>query len=457
MIHLAEHAPAGPGLATLASLPLTAAQKYYYPLLTDNECAPAFLSMFMISEGVRIQPGVSARRLQRALKRLVARHDVLRLRFVEQGGQVRAHLAPEASVELNVRDYGQTSYEDMLRICSDLVAEPMDVTAPLQSAFHLLRFAELGDVILIRLNHIITDAYGATILAEDLIKLFLGLPLGGSGLSHIDYLNEFEAKLPPYEGQVRAYWEELLANPPQPWLPTTGHSCSASAIPLHQVRETSQYSLNLAADDTTRLVERCKANEATVYTAAVAALAEVLEERSGLNDIIGRNVLARSQGTLSNYVGFCVQFPFFRMRVEDGDTILERAAAFRKQLQNTLQYPSIATASPGGVIEESLVAARGVGAELFAHLAAADGRSKSSPFRALFRTAGGAPIQLGPATIERMPFVRTPAVDLSADIHLLIVPFEETTTFKMCCDPARRSSAELEEISTEMAEKLRRV
>jgi hypothetical protein len=140
--------------------------------------------------------------------------------------------------------------------------------------------------------------------------------------------------------------------------------------------------------------------------------------------------------------------------MSDGGTLLERAAAFRQQLAQTINHPSKPMAMPDNEIEDSLRQVRGVGSQVFAHMPAADGRTKSSPFAALFRTVGGKPIQVGPVIVERMPFGHKPAIGLPVDLVFLVVPFEEGTRVVLAGDAATIDTAELQGLSARVLEKL---
>lgn len=446
-----------PSVQMTEVLPLTATQAAHYPMLADPDCSARFKAMMMISQAVRIQPGMRTRKLERALKKLVARHDVLRLRFVETDGKLGAIFNPDDAIVLDLRDFGDVGEDKMRQISTDLLNETIPVDAPVLCAFHQLKFGGLGDVIVIRISHMITDAFGTTVLVEDLIKLFLGLPITSSGYSHIDYLQDYEARLPEHKGAVKAYWDDLLSAPPEAsCVADIDRSSECPAAP-YQITNISEFSTALDPDQVEVIEARAMDAGATLFTTALSGLAEVQNDVFGTEDLIGKFIFSRNSGALANYAGWCLQFPFFRSKMEDADTFLERASTLRDQMSESLQFPSIALAAPVNEIDEALIATRGSGAQVFGHLAAADGRSRSSPFRALFRSFGGQAIEIGPARIERLPVVRKPALAMKADIVMYVVPSDDNTRLVFSGDGDQISTTRLEDIGKRVVEKLCRI
>ena len=100
--------------ATEQTFPLTEMQKFMLPTLTDPDCVLRFKQFFYQVQGLRIKPGVTPRRIERGLKKLAKRHDVLRLAFrkSEDSGEWRGTLLPVDDIKLTVEDYGTMSPEE---------------------------------------------------------------------------------------------------------------------------------------------------------------------------------------------------------------------------------------------------------------------------------------------------------------------------------------------------------
>ena len=88
------------------SFPLTEMQKFMLPTLTDPDCVLCFKQFFYQVQGIRIKPGISPRRLERGLKKLVKRHDMLRLVFRKaEDGEWRGVFLPPEDIKLTVEEY----------------------------------------------------------------------------------------------------------------------------------------------------------------------------------------------------------------------------------------------------------------------------------------------------------------------------------------------------------------
>ena len=126
---------------------------------------------------------------------------------------------------------------------------------------------------------------------------------------------------------------------------------------------------------------------------------------------------------MSLYAGSDIRFPYFRTRIADGVTLIDRAARLKEQIGISSQYLSKELAKPINCIDRELREITGIGPQFFVHIAAADGRAKSSMFKDLFRSQGGQMMQVGPVEIERMAFMRTPAMGMPSEISLIVVPY----------------------------------
>ncbi|MEP5729524.1 MAG: condensation domain-containing protein [Sulfitobacter sp.] len=401
-------------------LPITTTQAYLLDTLTDTDCMRPYKHYWTICEGLRIKPGVRPRRLERALKRLVQRHDNLRLAFTYRKGKWVAFQREEDEITLKVEDYGDVSQEQMRKTCDAIVEETMDVTGASLCDFRLLRFGSLGDVVFIRVHHAITDGFGMTVLAEDLIKFFLGLPMQGQVMSHIDYLRDIDAHQAKHTGMIEEYWRDLLFPAPSP-IPfgRVQKGMPAELVPGH-IKKVINHTVSLPSEEFMRLSEKVTKAGATSFTTLVTTLCGAIQEKTQTDDVIGRTVRARATGTLSNYTGIDLSFPYFRTKISDGKSVIDRAVSLKNQLETSGQYGSRELAKPVNRIEQELRETVGSGPQLFVHIASADGRAGASVFKKLFRAEGGTIIKVGNVEIERMAFRRVPALSVPSELALFV-------------------------------------
>lgn len=438
-------------------LPPTATQSYLLPTMSHPDCSLSFKRLWMLYEGLRIKPGINPRRTERALKRMVRRHDILRLRFVQTNGVWHAIMQDEDAITLKVEDHGDVSVEEMRRICSDIAYQTIEITDANLCDFRQLRFGKQGDVMMMRVHHSLTDGYGMMVLAEDFIKFFVNLPMHGQGYSHLDFLKEQDAKMPEHAGDVAAYWQDLLFPAPDP-IPFGRY---AKGMPLEidpaRMEDVVDFSTNFPADDYASIMDKATKAGATFFNVITTCFGEVMRDKTGADDIIGQTVLPRSSGSLTNYAGSAFRFPFFRTRISDGATLIERAAVLNAQIKTSTQYLSRELAKPVNGIHDDLRKQTGIGQQFFAYVAAPDGKAKTSIFKDLFRSQGGKTIKLGPVELERMPFKRFPAMAMPGEIGLWFLPLKTGVQISLRADPTVFEESELAAIGEPMLEKLKQV
>lgn len=165
---------------TGATFETTGLQDYLLEQLTHPECIDAAKQYFTLTEGLRISPPASPRRIERALKKTVKMHDILRGHFVQEDGKWVMKMMSPDDITLDVTEYGDVTREEMYDIVSRVPDETMEVDAPKLVEFRMLRFGKLGDVILFRVHHILTDAYGLLVMIEDLVRAIINFPEVGS-------------------------------------------------------------------------------------------------------------------------------------------------------------------------------------------------------------------------------------------------------------------------------------
>jgi arthrofactin-type cyclic lipopeptide synthetase C len=119
--------------------------------------------------------------LQRALQRLVQRHEVLRTRLVKQDDGVAVQwIEPEAVLPLLKADLSAHDQpEQVVRLhLEEEASSPFDLTqAPLVRA-RLLKLGEQEHVLLVTLHHIISDGWSMGVMVREFSALYRAYALG---------------------------------------------------------------------------------------------------------------------------------------------------------------------------------------------------------------------------------------------------------------------------------------
>ncbi|HEU0079474.1 MAG TPA: condensation domain-containing protein, partial [Longimicrobiaceae bacterium] len=166
---------AGPGERTsiprrsdAGSAPLSFAQQRLW-FLHQMESDPASYNLPL---GLRLEGELAPAALRRSVEEVVARHEVLRTRFVEEGGEPVQRIDPPGPFALPVVDLGslpaQAREERLRRALAAEARTPFDLErAPLLRGV-VVRLSEREHALLMTMHHIVSDGWSVAVLTREL-------------------------------------------------------------------------------------------------------------------------------------------------------------------------------------------------------------------------------------------------------------------------------------------------
>ncbi|MDM0053944.1 non-ribosomal peptide synthetase [Variovorax sp. J22R115] len=298
------------------SYALSAAQRRLWVLAQFPESAAAY----HIPLHQRLDGPLDRRALQRALERLVARHDALRTTFTLVDGEPRQVVHAHLAMTLGFQRLGDRAgaNERIRQLGRDQVDTPFDLASgPLLRAC-LLELAAGRHVLLFTIHHIVADGVSLGVLARDLSRLYASERDGRA-----DGLPALEFGYPAFAAwQNRLHADASMAAPRRHW-----HECLAGELPLldlpadrprparpsHRGRELS---FTLAPGRLDALQAYCRSRNASLFMGLHAALKALLGRYSGQDDIIlGTVVAGRDHPGLADQVGCYLNTLALRSRV----------------------------------------------------------------------------------------------------------------------------------------------
>lgn len=203
------------GEAKAAVYPATLWQTFLLDQGTHPDCSDDLRDRWILPNAFLIYPGIDVRRVKRAIEKLFARHDSLRIRLQRTKDVWQARIVPASRIELPVIDLGDMS-DDCFRseICQIAYDSMPLVDHPLVQ-FVVAKCGQRGDVLVMRVHHAISDGHGMVVLIEDLLKALIELPFDKTPISHADYIKRFQAPLPSRAKEIEAFWQDLHADLPE--------------------------------------------------------------------------------------------------------------------------------------------------------------------------------------------------------------------------------------------------
>ncbi len=272
---------------------------------------------------VSLHGELSVAGLAAALAGVVARHEVLRTRFVEEEGEPVQVVGPPPRVPLPVVDLTALASEGRLPGARELAAAEsrlhFDLARGPVLRGLLLRLAEREHVLAVTLHHIVTDGWSGGLLVREVAALYRqtqGSQVGGSqaqgiqdaplpelGIQYADYALWQRALFADglLDDQL-AYWRRQLADPP-----------GALALPTDRPRPAVQGFAGAALMETlpaelaAGVAEIGRRLGATPFMTLLAGFFALLGRYSGDDDLlVGTPIANRRHWELEPLIGFFV-------------------------------------------------------------------------------------------------------------------------------------------------------
>ncbi|WAJ35465.1 amino acid adenylation domain-containing protein [Pseudomonas sp. GOM7] len=297
--------------------PLTfAQQRLLFLARLEGASAAYHLPVALRLEGVLDTPA-----LERALLRIVERHEVLRTVFRDQG---RQHIvsAPGGFALRQLDWSGRTDSQAALAALGEEYAcSPFDLAnGPLLRAC-LVRLEERQHVLLVTLHHLIADGVSMGILTQELSALYQAFsqnqadPLPALPVQYADYAVWQQRLLQSDAWQAQVQW----------WQDTLSQAPTLLSLPTDLPRPATQsyagarLAVCLDSALTTQLKAFSQRHGATLYMTVLAAWAVVLGRLADQRQVvIGSPVANRASEQVEGVIGLFANTLALPVRLEDG-------------------------------------------------------------------------------------------------------------------------------------------
>jgi amino acid adenylation domain-containing protein len=282
---------------------------------------------------VALRGELSVGALEKALHRLVERHEALRARFDPYGrGQT---IVDDLRPSLPMKDLSSLPAEERAREVAGIILregeEPFDLAnGPLFRA-QLLRTGVDEHRLVFTAHHIVCDGWSSGLLLRDLGALYSAERNGTSAalpaaVSYRDYLRQMVT--PEEEARQRAaedYWASRFAD-----------SVPVVELPLDRPRPTvmsyrgGQENASLPVEFQSELRKLGARHGCTMYVTLLAAFQVLVSRLAGQTDVVvGIPLAGQAQIDNGNLVGHCVHTLPLRARVDDELSFLDHMKAVR--------------------------------------------------------------------------------------------------------------------------------
>ncbi|KRB71157.1 condensation domain-containing protein, partial [Noviherbaspirillum sp. Root189] len=297
--------------------------------------------------GLRLKGRLDMRALQRALDRLVDRHEVLRTTFDLADGVPMQHIGDAglgfALQEQDLSDRND-AHAELQHLVVDEASTRFDLRAGPLARGRLIRMGAEEHVLLITMHHIVADAWSLEVLVRELGILYRAFtrdredPLVPLAVQYADYAAWQRRGLAGDAMAIQTeYWQRTLAGAPaRIELP-----CDFPRPALMDPRG-GMADLNLDAGLVGELKAFSQRNGATLFVTLLAAWAVVLGRLSGQQElVVGTPVANRSRVELEPLIGFFLNNLALRVDLSGQPTVAELLQRVKQQALEAQQHQDL--------------------------------------------------------------------------------------------------------------------
>ena len=283
-----------------------------------------------LSLAMRLRGPLNLPALRKALEAVVARHEVLRTRFVMKVRDLEPvqQVLPSLSIELPVEDLGGVASGQRgtgIEVMQELMGMPFDLAAPPLIRARLVRFGPEEHSLMLVLHHAVTDRWSLLILTGEIMQLYgafdagLPSPLPELPVQYGDFaLWERRRLQGPRMSALLAYWRKKLAaleplelplDHPRPAVQKFAGASEAIMVPGAMLEGVDRIA---------------RGSGATRFMALLAVFIAVLQRYGGQTDVVvGTPVTNRNDPALERLVGFFLNTLVLRVDASGDPTFAE--------------------------------------------------------------------------------------------------------------------------------------
>ncbi|WP_230299960.1 non-ribosomal peptide synthetase, partial [Burkholderia pseudomallei] len=283
---------------------------------------------YHMSGAVRLDGPLNREVLQRALNRIVMRHEALRTCFAREEGEPIQVIQPHADLTVSYHDLREAEQSEQREkdLSQAHASAPFDLSRDLPVRVLLLQLADEAHVVQVVMHHIASDGWSVGVFLQELSALYgsfiaeQGDPLAPLPLQYADYAAWQRRWLA--SGQLEkqgAFWQTNLSG-----APTLLELPTDRPRPPKQSHAGASVEVKLGAALSERVKRLSQRHGVTPYMTLLSSWAAVLSRLSGQEEVvIGSPVAGRNRTEVEALIGFFVNTLALRLDLSSEPTVGE--------------------------------------------------------------------------------------------------------------------------------------
>jgi hypothetical protein len=320
-------------------IPLTFSQLSYLNLLEKRKSP----NVRQIASATRLCGRMLTEPILQAFEEVLRRHEALRTRIEFVDGIPMQTISEPNVHRLAVDDLGElpssNQETEIQRLLEQLVLEPIDIAVGPLFGARLLRLRDDEHVLIVAMEHVISDAFSMEIFLRDLLTAYSQavetstITLPTLPMQFSDFALWQRTRERSWVEKHGRYWSERLAECKRVPFPRNARSSIAEVvgwgtIPLH-------ISVGLRA----KLCDWCKLRRTTLPLCAFTAyVALVLRWCNVTDSVIRYQTNGRAHPNVENTIGFFASVLHLRLELFDGDEFIELLGRVTAEYCNACEH-----------------------------------------------------------------------------------------------------------------------
>jgi amino acid adenylation domain-containing protein len=301
-------------------------------------------ALYNIPYIANVKGSIHRNAFNKAVNRLIARHESLRTSFIEFVGKPKQAIHAELSVEVDFVDLSRLDAracaEKLQEICTEVTSTPFDLSkAPL---FRIMLAASARETAIITtIHHIISDGWSIGVFQRELSALYQE-ELGGRPAAlpelRVQYADYAVWQRETLEGEelsrLKHYWRGQLddAN-------TILEIPSDYPRPLKQTFTGDVHLFDLEPELVAGIRALTKSRETTLFMTLFSAFAVLLYRLTGQEDVlVGTPIAGRRDAELENLIGLFVNTLVLRAQMEPSMPFVELLAEVKQMTIEAFEH-----------------------------------------------------------------------------------------------------------------------